>query len=75
MLSAMQKPKRNPLMPWWIGLAIVAAIVAYFAYRFSCMECGHPGGAVEFIILGVIPVVYLGLMYLTFKSQGDSERE
>lgn len=72
----MDKPKRarNPLTPWWIGLAIIAAVVAYFAHRFACIECGHPGGVIEFIILGVIPAVYLTLMYLTLKSQADSER-
>ncbi len=65
---------RNYLLPWWIGLAIIAAAVAYIAYRFSCMECGHPGGVAEFMVLGIIPIVYLALMYLTLKSQADSER-
>jgi len=65
---------RNPLVPWWIGLAIIAAAVIYFAYRFSCMECGHPGGFVEFIVLGIVPVVYLALMYLTLKGQANSEK-
>lgn len=69
------RQRRNPLLPWWIGLVIIAAAVAYFAYRFACMECGHPGGVIEFIILGIIPAVYLSLMYLTLKSQADSERE
>jgi hypothetical protein len=66
--------RRNFLLPWWIGLFIVLAAIAYFAYRFSCLECGHPGGIIEFMILGVIPIVYLALMYLTLKSQYDSER-
>ncbi|MEP2829128.1 hypothetical protein [Parvibaculum sp.] len=66
---------RNPLLAWWIGLLIIAAIVIYFAYRFSCMECGHPGGFVEFIVLGIVPIVYLALMYLTLKNQADTEKK
>lgn len=67
--------RRHYLLPWWIGVGIVLAAVAYIAYRFSCMECGHPGGLVEFLVLGIIPIVYLALMYLTLKSQHDSERD
>ncbi|KPP81205.1 MAG: hypothetical protein HLUCCA04_09445 [Oceanicaulis sp. HLUCCA04] len=65
--------RRHYLLSWWIGVAIVLAAVAYIAYRFACMECGHPGGLVEFLVLGVIPIVYLTLMYVTLKSQHDSE--
>ena len=67
--------RRNYLLPWWIGLTIIVAVVAYFAYRFSCMECGHPGGLIEFMILGIIPIVYLTLMYMSFKSQAESEHD
>lgn len=66
--------RRNPMLAWWIGLLIIAAVVIYFAYRFACMECGHPGGFVEFIVLGAVPAVYLALMYLTLKNQADSEK-
>lgn len=65
--------RRYYLLSWWIGTGIVLAAVAYIAYRFACMECGHPGGLVEFMVLGIIPIVYLTLMYLTLKSQHDSE--
>ncbi|MEP0707199.1 MAG: hypothetical protein ABJL17_01110 [Parvibaculum sp.] len=68
-----KQSQRNPLLAWWVGLAIIAAAVIYFAYRFACMECGHPGGAVEFIVLGIVPVVYLTLMYMTLRSQAKSE--
>ena len=33
---------RNPLTPWWIGLAINIVAVIYAAYRFSRLECGPP---------------------------------
>jgi hypothetical protein len=66
--------RRNPLLPWWIGLVIIAAAVGYVAYRFSCADCGEFGGLLEFLVLGVVPVVYLILMYLTFRSQADAEK-
>ena len=66
--------RRNPLMPWWIGLAIIVAAVAYVAYRFSCTVCAPNSGFLGFLVLGVVPATYLVLMYLTFKSEGDTER-
>lgn len=65
---------RNPMAAWWIGLAVILAVVAYVAYQFACMEC-RPAGFLEFMILGIMPAVYLILMYLTLKGQSDSERE
>ena len=65
---------RNPMMAWWIGFAIILAAMAYTSYRFACMECA-PAAFLEFMILGIVPAVYLGLMYLTLKSQSDSERK
>jgi hypothetical protein len=67
---------RNPLLPWWIGLALILIAVTYVGYQFTTLGCG-PGTAafLAFIVLGIVPAVYLALMYLTFKSQADSERE
>lgn len=62
------------MMAWWIGFVIILAAIAYAAYRFSCMECA-PAGFLEFMILGIVPAIYLGLMYITLKSQADSERK
>lgn len=67
--------QRNPLLPWWIGLAIILAAVAYVGYQFTTLDCGPvTAGILAFIVLGVIPVVYLSLMYLTLKGQAASER-
>lgn len=65
--------QRNALLPWWIGLAVILAVVAYVAYRFACLDCA-PAGYLQFIVLGILPIVYLVLMYLTLKGQSDSER-
>lgn len=64
--------RRNALLPWWIGLVIIGAAVAYAAYRFSCEDCGV-AALPEFLVLAVVPVVYLVLMYLAFRSQRDDE--
>ena len=60
--------KRNPLLPWLIGLPIVVVAVAYVGYRFAMLDCDVPAIS-EFLVLGVLPLIYLILMYLTFKSQ------
>ncbi len=70
-----QQPKRNALLPWWIGLAIIIVTIAFAAYRFSCLECGPPSIPLLVIILGIMPAVYLALMYITLKSEADQERE
>jgi hypothetical protein len=68
--------RRNPLLPWWIGLTVIVAAVIYVGYQFTTLGCGPAtAGSLAFIVLGVVPAVYLVLMYLTFKSQADSERE
>ena len=65
----------TPLLPWWIGLAIILGAVIYVGYLFTTLECGAGTAAVlAFIVLGAVPAVYLSLMYLTLKSQSESER-
>lgn len=61
-------PKRNRLLPWYVGLAITIVTVVYVGQRMYAMECPAPT-IVELGVLVVIPVVYLVLMYLTFVSQ------
>jgi hypothetical protein len=60
--------KRNPLLPWFIGFAIVAIADLWVIYRMYATACPAPG-FVEAIVVIVIPAVYLILMYLTLKSQ------
>jgi hypothetical protein len=69
-----RKRARNPLMPWWIGLVIIIVTVIYAAYRFSCLECGPPSIFLLVVILGIMPAVYLALMYITLKDEARSER-
>ena len=63
-----QKPRRNRLMPWYIGIVIILAAVAYIGYKMVYAGCPAPLG-VEILVLTVIPAVYLTLMYLTLVSQ------
>ena len=72
---ALGSTTRNSLLPWWIGLAIILAAVIYVGYQFTTLQCGAGTAAfLAFIVLGVVPAVYLSLMYLTFRSQSESER-
>jgi hypothetical protein len=63
-----QVTRRNPLLPWLIGMAIVLLADVWVAIRMFAGDCPAPG-FVEAIVVIVIPTVYLGLMYLTLKSQ------
>ena len=60
--------RRNRLMPWYIGIAIVLVAVVYVGYQMYATNCGI-SAPLALIVLGVIPVVYLVLMYLTLTSQ------
>jgi hypothetical protein len=58
--------ERNRFLPWLIGLAIIVIADGYLLY-FRTDE-----GAAELAqqtAMVVIPIVALGLMFLTFKSQ------
>jgi hypothetical protein len=60
--------KRDRLIPWYIGIAIILAAVAFVGYRMWTGNCPAPT-IIELGVLTVIPAVYLVLMYLTFVSQ------
>lgn len=60
--------KRNRLLPWFIGLAINLAVVAFIGGRMYAGECPAPT-IIGIGVLAVVPIVYLALMYLTFISQ------
>ena len=66
--------RRNPLLPWWIGMAIILVAAVYVGYQYTTLDCGPmTAGLLSFIGLGVMPTVYLTLTYMTLKSQSDSE--
>ncbi len=60
--------RRNALLPWLIGIVIIAIVDIYVGYSFYSSNCQAPGLA-QFLVLIAVPGVYLVLMYLTFKSQ------
>lgn len=60
--------KRNRLMPWYIGLAVLVAAVIYTGYQMFVTGCEAPP-IVQLIVLLVVPGVYIVLMYLTLTSQ------
>jgi hypothetical protein len=63
-----QLVRRNRLLPWYVGIAVILAAVTYVGYQMFVVGCPAPT-FVELGVLVIIPVVYLGLMYLTFVSQ------
>ena len=60
--------RRNRLLPWYIGIAIIVAAELVVGYEMFYVGCPAPV-LLELALLIVIPVVYLVLMYLTFVSQ------
>jgi hypothetical protein len=60
--------RRNVLLPWFIGIAILVVADLWIAYRMFSTGC-PASGIVEAIVVIVIPIVYLALMYVTLKSQ------
>lgn len=63
-----KSPKRNRLTPWYIGVVVVFASVIYIGHKMWTGNCPEPG-MLGFVVLIIIPTVYLALMYLTFISQ------
>lgn len=63
-----QAKKRNVLLPWLVGIAVIAVVDLWIAFRMFATDCPAPG-FVEGIVVVVVPAVYLVLMYLTLKSQ------
>jgi hypothetical protein len=63
-----QGVRRNRLLPWFIGIAIVVLGELYVAYEMFFRGSAAPSMP-EVAVLIIIPAVYLTLMYLTFISQ------
>jgi hypothetical protein len=62
---------RSRLFPWYVGIAIIVAFELIIGYLFFTQSpsCAAPIPQLFTLLLVVLPVVYLGLMYLTLKSQ------
>ena len=60
--------QRGSLLPWYIGLAVIAVVDIFIGYLFYSTKCEATGLA-QFLVLVAVPGVYLALMYLTFRSQ------
>ncbi len=60
--------RRNRLLPWYMGIAIIIAAEIVVGYQMFYVGCPAPV-LLELALLVVIPAVYLVLMYLTFISQ------
>lgn len=65
--------KRNRLVPWVIGIIILLIADIRIGYRMVATDCPAPGFA-EFLVLVVVPGVYLVLMYMTLTSQNGGAR-
>lgn len=59
---------RNRLLPWFVGIAIVVAAVVFVGWRMVVTGCATDT-PVALGVLVLIPLVYLGLMFLTLTSQ------
>jgi len=60
--------QRNRLLPWFIGLAIVIVTVGAVGYWMVASQCPVTFPIV-LLVLGVVPIIYLTLMYLALISQ------
>jgi hypothetical protein len=60
--------RRNRLLSWFIGLAIVILAVMGAGYWMVASQCPVTFPIV-LIVLGVVPAIYLALMYLALTGQ------
>ena len=60
--------KRNRLLPWYLGLFVIAVTDYWVATQLFSSACQAPS-ILAFGVVFVIPAVYLVLMYLTLTSQ------
>ena len=67
-LNMSHTTRRPRLLPWYIGLVVIAAAVIYVGMQMFAGACPAPT-FLELGVLIVIPAVYLVLMYLTLTSQ------
>ncbi|MDE2488289.1 MAG: hypothetical protein KGO51_12915 [Alphaproteobacteria bacterium] len=60
--------KHSPLYPWYIGVAVIVAFELVVGPLFFGPACRAPA-IPQMLVLIVLPVVYLTLMFLAFRSQ------
>jgi hypothetical protein len=60
--------RRNRLMPWYVGLVLILATLAFAGWELASGGCGAPPAALVIALL-VMPAVYAVLMYMTLTSQ------
>jgi len=59
--------RKFPLLPWYIGLGIIAVVDALIGYLFYGVK--EASGFAQFLVLVGVPGVYLVLMYLTLNNE------
>ena len=59
---------RNRLLSWFIGLIIVVPAVVGAGFWMIASQCPVTFPIV-LIVLGIVPIIYLALMYLALTSQ------
>ena len=60
--------RRNRLMPWYVGILVIAIADYWVATQLFSNACQAPS-ILAFGVVFIIPAVYLVLMYLTLTSQ------
>lgn len=60
--------KHSQLYPWYIGVAVIVVFELFVGFNYFGPAC-RAGVIPQTLVLVVLPVVYLTLMFLAFKSQ------
>lgn len=60
--------QHSRLYPWYVGIAVIAVFEVVVASLFFGPACRAPA-IPQLMILVVLPVIYLVLMFMAFRSQ------
>lgn len=60
--------QHSRLYPWYMGVAVIVAFEMVVASLFFGPACSAPA-IPQILVLVVLPVIYLGLMFLALRSQ------
>lgn len=63
--------QHSRLYPWFIGAAIIFVfeLIIGYLFFFASPTCASPIPQLFFLLLFVLPIVYLTLMFLALRSQ------